>query len=147
VVIENQIGNIAARMMVIQGMVTMFYTSRDRQIQIEHVSSSHKLKYAASLVPSLFPVDSSPLPPKSTIEISTAPSKTKTAYQEHKAHAKDYCDAILEAQSKTNPRFHIFWEEFRGNKKKKDDLAECFLQALWSVGTYGERNQGSFRTS
>jgi hypothetical protein len=140
VVIENQIGNIAARMMVIQGMVTMFYTSRDRQIQIEHVSSSHKLKYAASLVPSLFSSSSSSSEP--TIESSTAPSsiKQKTAYQEHKAHAKDYCDAILEAQSKINPRFQIFWEEFRGNKKKKDDLADCFLQALWSVGTYGSRH-------
>jgi hypothetical protein len=131
VVIENQIGNIAARMMVIQGMVTMFYTSLDRQIQIEHVSSSHKLKYAASLVPSLFSSPSSLPSPESTIETSIAPSKTKTAYQEHKAHAKDYCEAILEAQSKVNPRFQHFWEEFRGNKKKKDDLADCFLQALW----------------
>jgi hypothetical protein len=133
VVIENQIGNIAARMMVIQGMVTMFYTSRNRPIQIEHVSSSHKLKYAASLVPSLFP--------EKLIESSIAPLKQKTAYQEHKAHAKDYCEAILETQAQTNPRFHFFWEEFRGNKKKKDDLADCFLQALWSVGTVGSSSR------
>jgi len=141
VVIENQIGNIAARMMVIQGMITMFYVSRDRRIQMEHVSSSHKLKYAASLVPSLF---SNPLSTPLTepaIELSTAPSSTKqkTVYQEHKAHAKEYCQAVLEIQAKTSPRFQTFWEEFMGNKKKKDDLADCFLQGIWYFGTYGYR--------
>lgn len=132
VVIENQIGNIAARMMVLQGMITMFYVSRSRCIQIEHVSSSHKLKYAASLVPSLFSS------PENIIELSTAPSsstKQKTVYQEHKAHAKEYCSAILQSKTATNPRFQFFYEEFQGNKKKKDDLADCFLQAIWSVGT------------
>jgi hypothetical protein len=135
VVIENQIGNIAARMMVIQGMITMFYASRDRQIHIEHVSSSHKLKYAASLFPSLFSSSSST---EHTIESSTAPSsssKQKTVYQEHKAHAKEYCQAILESQAKINPQFQFFWEEFMGNKKKKDDLADCFLQGIWFKNT------------
>jgi len=147
VVIENQIGNIAARMMVIQGMITMFYTSRNRHILIEHVSSSHKLKYAATVVSSLPPpfstiIFTSPSKPpvpqqqqQQPEESSTAPTKTKTAYQEHKAHAKEYCEAILESKSNTNPRFHHFWEEFRGNKKKKDDLADCFLQGIWSMGT------------
>jgi len=125
VVIENQIGNIAARMMVIQGMVTMFYTSRNRNIQIEHVSSSHKLKYAASLV-------SLPAQPHQSQQINpeTPNPKTKTKYQEHKSHAKDYCEMIL----LSDPKFSVFHEEFRGNKKKKDDLADCFLQGIWSIG-------------
>jgi hypothetical protein len=121
VVIENQIGNIAARMMVIQGMITMFYTSRNRNIQIDHVSSSHKLKYAASLVS---------LPTTSTNTPET-PMKSKTIYQEHKSHAKDYCEIILQS----DPKFSIFYEEFRGNKKKKDDLADCFLQGIWFMKT------------
>jgi len=127
-VIENQIGNIAARMMVIQGMITMFYTSRNRNIQIEHVSSSHKLKYAASIV-------SLPLPQQSQqsqqINPETPNPKTKTVYQEHKSHAKDYCEMIL----LSNQKFSVFYEEFRGNKKKKDDLADCFLQGIWFMGT------------
>ena len=121
VVIENQIGNIAARMMVIQGMVTMFYTSRNRNIIIEHVSSSHKLKYAASLV-------SLPEQPQQ-INPETPNPKTKTKYQEHKSHAKDYCELIL----LSDPKFSVFYEEFRGNKKKKDDLADSFLQAMWYI--------------
>lgn len=124
VVIENQIGNIAARMMVIQGMVTMFYTSRNRNIQIDHVSSSHKLKYAASLV-------SLPTTSTNTPETTEPPMKSKTIYQEHKSHAKDYCEIILQS----DPKFSIFHEEFRGNKKKKDDLADCFLQGIWFMKT------------
>ena len=153
VVIENQIGNIAVRMMVIQGMITMFYASRNRPVQIEHVSSSHKLKYAASLVPSLFVVDSTAAnaPTHSVIESSSsssAPSnnpiapiahKKTSAYKEHKAHAKEYCDAILETKAKTNLSFAVFWEEFRGSKQKKDDLADCFLQALWFKDILGVR--------
>ena len=133
VVIENQIGNIAARMMVIQGMITMFYTSRNRNIQVEHVSSTHKLKYAASLIPSLFSsASASASAPASAPTVdSTAPLKQKTAYQEHKAHAKEYCEAILESKIQTHSSFQYFWEEFRGNKKKKDDLADCFLQGIW----------------
>jgi hypothetical protein len=125
-VIENQIGNIAARMMVIQGMVTMFYTSRNRNIQIEHVSSSHKLKYAASIV-------SLPTPTLTLTNTPTpeTPMKTKTVYQEHKSHAKDYCELILQS----DPKFSVFHEEFRGNKKKKDDLADCFLQGIWFMKT------------
>jgi len=128
VVIENQIGNIAARMMVIQGMATMFYTSRNRNIQIEHVSSSHKLKYAASLV-------SLPAQPQQSQQINpetpNPKTQTKTKYQEHKSHAKDYCELIL----LSDPKFSVFYEEFKGNKKKKDDLADCFLQGIWSMGT------------
>ena len=123
VVIENQIGNIAARMMVIQGMITMFYTSRNRNIQIEHVSSSHKLKYAASLVSLPTPMN---IPDTTETLI-----KTKTVYQEHKSHAKDYCEIILQS----DPKFSVFCEEFRGNKKKKDDLADCFLQGIWFMKT------------
>jgi hypothetical protein len=124
VVIENQI---AARMMVIQGMVTMFYTSRNRNITIEHVSSSHKLKYAASLV-------SLPTQPQSPqINPETPIPKTPTKYQEHKSHAKDYCELIL----LSDPKFSDFYEEFKGNKKKKDDLADCFLQGIWSIGSNG----------
>jgi hypothetical protein len=126
VVIENQIGNIAARMMVIQGMVTMFYTSRNRNIQIEHVSSSHKLKYAASLV-------SLPAQAQQSQQINseTPNPKTQTKYQEHKSHAKDYCELIL----LSDPKFSDFYEEFKGNKKKKDDLADCFLQGIWFIFT------------
>jgi hypothetical protein len=114
-------------MMVIQGMVTMFYTSRNRNIQIEHVSSSHKLKYSASLV-------SLPAQAQQSQQINSETpnpqTKTQTKYQEHKSHAKDYCELIL----LSDPKFSVFPEEFKGNKKKKDDLADCFLQGIWSMG-------------
>jgi hypothetical protein len=40
-----------------------------------------------------------------------------------------YCSQILEK----NPIFSCYKEFFLAEKKKKDDLADCFLQGLWYV--------------
>jgi hypothetical protein len=91
VLIENQM---AAKMAVVQGMLTQFWIQRGTKT-IESVSPVHKLKG---------------LP------------KSKN-YSERKKAAIDRTRVLMR-------RFHID-ESFMDAHKKKDDLADTFLQAMW----------------
>jgi len=51
------------------------------------------------------------------------------SYKQHKTDGVSYCSQILEK----NPIFSCYKEFFLAEKKKKDDLADCFLQGLWYV--------------
>lgn len=107
VIIENQLGAMATRMSIIQGMITMFYAASTSSPKIEHVSSSLKLKYAFARFPEL-----------------VTKNHDKNNYKKHKQDAKMFCEAILEADAQ--PQLATF----KALDKKKDDLADCFLQAL-----------------
>lgn len=110
VMIENQISPIATRMKTLQGMLTQYYIDRSDTIDISFVSSLHKLKQFGS------PESSSKLESK---------EKEKTTYQDHKKSGIEYCSQILEK----NPRLSSWSSKL--DTKKKDDLADCFLQGLW----------------
>ena len=114
VVIENQISPIATRMKTLQGMLTQYYIDKTDDIHIEFVSSVHKLKQFQSISIS-----------QENDENGEPKSSQKTTYKDHKKSGIVYCNQIIEK----NPIFSNWKEKL--DTKKKDDLADCFLQGLW----------------
>lgn len=120
VLLENQISTIASRMMTIQGEVMMYFLVRFPEAHIEFISSKNKLKG--------FPVPSpsDPAPPTGT-EGGTAKKAQNERYKQHKRDAILYTQHLMETFSETLGR----WEPTLAVSKKKDDLCDCFLQAMW----------------
>ena len=102
VVIENQISPIATRMKTIQGMLAQYYIMAYDSISIDFVSSSCKLKG---------------LEKQNT-------DTTDNTYQQHKKDAVYHCKQILEKRQIVD-WMHVL------DTKKRDDLADCFLQGMW----------------
>lgn len=138
VIMENQISPIANRMKTIQGMLAQYFIMKfDRPIHIEFVSSVNKLKFLQkSIVPRITSTILQPesLPQNTVIstlinnEILTStvsqPS-VKSTYKDHKKDAVFYSGEILGQNDGLKS-----WKESLLTKKK-DDLADCFLQGLW----------------
>jgi len=108
VIIENQISTIASRMKTIQGMIAQYFIMQDGEIEIEFVSSHNKLKgqNRESEKPA-------------SCELGTSvPSST---YKANKSDGVAIC------------RQYLFepWKSKFESSKKKDDLADCFLQGMW----------------
>jgi hypothetical protein len=111
VLIENQISPIATRMKTLQGMLTQYYIDHLENVDITFVSSVHKLKQFQGTT-------GSPNKDKKSDE-------EKTSYKDHKVSGVTFCNKILENNS-------VFKEWIpKMDTKKKDDLADCFLQGLW----------------
>lgn len=98
VFIENQISPIANRMKTIQGMLAQYFIMTNDNINIEFVSSSHKLKQF---------------------------DKDKNSYKENKQQSVIFSRNIIDK----NENFENWKEKL--DSKKKDDLADCFLQGLY----------------
>ena len=108
VVIENQISPIATRMKTIQGMIAQYFImSRENGAVIEFLSSAGKLK---------------------GFETQNVEA-TGSEYSKHKKDAVFHCARLLEMG-----KFAV-WKHIL-ETKKKDDLADCFLQGVW----YMKRN-------
>ena len=104
VIIENQISPIANRMKTIQGMIAQHYISLGIS-SIEFVSSGNKLK--------------------NLVKQSSATS----GYKQNKQDGIFYCEKYLK-----DNRLDTKWIDIFKNSPKKDDLSDCFLQALWWKG-------------
>ena len=98
VFIENQISPIANRMKTIQGMLAQYFIMTNDNINIEFVSSSHKLKQF---------------------------DKDKNSYKENKQQSVIFSRNIIDK----NENFENWKDKL--DSKKKDDLADCFLQGLY----------------
>ena len=146
VIMENQISTLASRMKTIQGELTMYFLIHYPNVHIEYVSSTHKLRHFAGVLPVRVPV---PIPKKrcaTTNEIvSSGPSVSPVSpvslvhtlgqtvgakYREHKQDAIQITTHLLEQ----NPAWSAQWQHTMSHKKK-DDYADCFLQGLWYVST------------
>lgn len=101
VLIENQIGPIALRMKVLQGMIIQHFIENGCT-NIKEISPSNKLKEFIG--------------------------NTKTTYDERKKLSIKYTREILNQCFINNEKT---WLEFFNTHKKKDDLADAFLQARW----------------
>ena len=110
VIIENQISTIASRMKTIQGMIAQYFIMRFGDgVVIEFVSSHNKLK-----------------------GFSSAPEKTPSAetqkptYKANKSDGVAICRRFIATNSELAD-----WSPIFERSKKRDDLADCFLQGVW----------------
>jgi Mitochondrial resolvase Ydc2 / RNA splicing MRS1 len=132
VLIENQISTIASRMKTIQGMVAQYFIMVLENPQIEFISSSNKLK---NFVKEDEPVENVFYPTPLTVEdsdeedASATNSNTldKKKYKQHKSDGVKYCLDILKKAAMTE------WAARMEIHKKKDDLADSFLQGYWYI--------------
>lgn len=128
VLIENQISPLANRMKTIQGMLAQFFIMKYDKIGIEFISSANKLKMFS--IPKDKKVEK--IENKETKETKeTKEEKDKTQSQVYKSHKKDgifYCNQVLEKNAHLQKEMWIECEQ-----KKKDDLADCFLQGIWWI--------------
>jgi len=109
VAIENQIGPIANRMKTIQGMISQYFIMRsiDNNVVIDFVSASNKLK--------------------DTNNSSSNTIIKNSSYAERKKMGIEKCVEYI----KNNKLEH--WLNFFNSHKKKDDLADSFLQGIWYI--------------
>jgi hypothetical protein len=110
VIIENQISTIASRMKTIQGMIAQYFIMRfGESVVIEFVSSHNKLKG--------FSLSQKPAPSAET---------QKQTYKANKTDGVAICRRFIAA----NPEM-ADWSPIFERSKKRDDLADCFLQGVW----------------
>ena len=150
VLMENQISTLASRMKTIQGMLAQYFIMRCPATHIEFISSLNKLKYfeknsdkdsletenkslindgegSASLVKADLASKADPASLENTV-ISTTATISKI-YKQHKIDGVYYAKQIIDKY----PLFRS-WKETL-DTKKKDDLADCFLQGWWYITT------------
>ena len=101
ILIENQIGPLALRMKMLQGMITQHFIE-NKLPNIKFVNASNKLKGLTE--------------------------KKKLTYAERKKFGIEITRKIINEKNLLND-----WVEIFDKHKKKDDLADSFLQALWYI--------------
>ena len=119
VLVENQISPIANRMKTIQGMLAQYFIMKNDNIHIEFISSSHKLnqfKHIQGL--------HEDVATNGACDVAQT-NKTNPNYKAHKFDGITYCQYILD-----NNQHLTSWKPSM-NTRKKDDLADAFLQGLW----------------
>lgn len=126
VVIENQISTIATRMKTIQGMLAQYFIMTDSNIVIEFVSSMNKLKQFNLDKQKDAKGDAKGDEQKENpLQNNVLKEGAKNAYKEHKKDAVLYCSQLLQKKTELHR-----WKSAL-ETKKKDDLADCFLQGIW----------------
>jgi len=110
VIIENQISPIANRMKTIQGMIAQYFIMRYENIDIVFVNASNKLKTLS--------------------QDEKESSGSKMTYNERK---KRGIEKTLEYIKKNDK-----WQSYFKQHKKKDDLADSFLQGMWYLSSVSE---------
>jgi hypothetical protein len=122
VIIENQISPIANRMKTIQGLIVQYFIMSDVLVDnFEFISAINKLKVA-----------SSSLTEEKKEKGEKGEKGEKLKYSERKKAGIAKCLEIIA----NDHRFHEHLQYFNAHKKK-DDLADSFLQGLWFIQNKG----------
>jgi hypothetical protein len=126
-IIENQISTLASRMKTLQGMITQYFIMKHIP-QIEFISASCKLKLFTEtpLTQSLDSSGDTGEDGGGCICIDAA------TYADRKKSGIAVCRWLGEISRKHKSEYAKWMTVFE-NHKKKDDLADCFLQGLWRV--------------
>lgn len=119
IIIENQIGNLAGRMNVLQGMISQYFIMRNIT-SIEFISATNKLKLFKSIINK-----------KSDMgvgenNLDNVLESEKKLYKMRKDSGKMICRSLLSFYPKLNG-----WIANYDKHKKNDDLADCFLQGYY----------------
>lgn len=121
-IIENQISTLASRMKTLQGMITQYFIMKHIPM-IEFISASCKLKLFTNT-------------PLSQHEDATADNDElcidASTYADRKKSGIAVCRSLGEISRKHKSEY-AKWMPLFETHKKKDDLADCFLQGLWRV--------------
>lgn len=117
-IIENQISTLASRMKTLQGMITQYFIMKDVPM-IEFISASCKLKLFMNT-----PISQTADADGICIDAST--------YADRKKSGIAVCRSLGEI-SRKHKSDYAKWVPVFETHKKKDDLADCFLQGLWRV--------------
>ena len=118
IIIENQIGNLAGRMNVLQGMISQYFIMRNIT-KIEFISATNKLKLFKTIINK-----------KSSMSeggnLDNVLESEKKLYKMRKDSGKMICRSLLSFYPKLNE-----WISKYDKHKKNDDLADCFLQGYY----------------
>lgn len=120
-IIENQISTLASRMKTLQGMITQYFIMKNIPM-IEFISASCKLKLFTNTP--LSHHDATADNDELCIDAST--------YADRKKSGIAVCRSLGEISRKHKSEYAKWMSVFETHKKK-DDLADCFLQGLWRV--------------
>jgi len=119
VIIENQLSTLATRMKTLQGMITQYFIMRGVP-DIRFISATNKLKLFSK-------------------EEDEGGKADKSDYADRKKRSIEITRSLLLTQSTQSTLVMKF-----ATHKKKDDLADCFLQGVWWLsGNYVPRTPPS----
>ena len=106
VVIENQIGPLAGRMKMLQGMIAQYFIMKNVE-KIEFISATNKLKLFKNIK-------------------NNENETNENSYKLRKQQGQIVCRSLISFY----PSLHLWNQEF-DKHLKKDDLADCFLQGYY----------------
>ena len=127
-IIENQISTLASRMKTLQGMITQYFIMKHVP-QIEFISASCKLKLFTNT-----PISQSP-DADAEADVDAEGGDIcidASTYADRKKSGIAVCRSLGEISRKRKSDY-VKWMTVFETHKKKDDLADCFLQGLWRV--------------
>ena len=121
VIIENQLGTLATRMKTLQGMITQYFIMRGVP-DIRFISATNKLKLFSKEGDEGGKTDKSD-------------KADKADYADRKKRSMEITRALIAEHA---PEHTALYDKH----KKKDDLADCFLQGVWWLsGNYVQRSR------
>ena len=119
ILIENQIGNLAGRMNVLQGMISQYFIMRNIT-NIEFISATNKLKLFKTIINKKTSIS------EEGGNLDNVLESEKKLYKMRKDAGKMVCRSLLSFYPKLNE-----WMATYDKHKKNDDLADSFLQGYY----------------